>query len=143
MAQQNREERVARALEMHAAGFNCAQCVACACADVVGLDKDEAFRLMEGFGGGMGGFTETCGAISGGVVLLGCASSGGLANPHTKFDTYQLSQQLVGRFRATNGSTLCPELKGLAGGPILRSCDGCIEDGVRLVLDVLDSAPKR
>ena len=46
MAQQNREERVARALEMHAAGFNCAQCVACACADVVGLDKDEAFRLM-------------------------------------------------------------------------------------------------
>lgn len=132
-----KEARVARALEMHKAGYNCAQCVACACADLVDLDVDEAFCLMEGFGGGMGGFSETCGAISGGVALLGYMNSGGTANPRTKGATYKLSRELVQRFREANGSTLCPELKGLSGGPVLRSCDGCIEDGVRLTMDIL------
>jgi C_GCAxxG_C_C family probable redox protein len=128
---------------MHAAGFNCAQCVACSCADLVGLNENEAFRLMEGFGGGMGGFSETCGAISGGVALLGYVNSGGLENPHTKGATYKLSRELVKNFGAKNGSTLCPELKGLTGGPVLRSCDGCIEDGVRLTTDILETTLER
>ena len=132
------EERVSRALKLHAAGYNCAQCVACSCADVVGLDENEAFRLMEGFGGGMGGFTETCGAISGGVVLIGYTNSGGMDTvPLTKKETYRLSNQLVRRFGEQNGSTFCPDLKGLNGGPVLRSCDGCIEDGVRMTMDIL------
>ena len=113
MATEDREKRVARALEMHAAGYNCAQCVACVCADVVNLDEEKAFCLAEGFGGGMGGFSETCGAISGGVLLLGWVNSGGsAANPRTKGSTYELSKQLAQRFRETNGSTLCPDLKG-------------------------------
>ena len=139
MAIQDKEARVAEALAMHAAGYNCSQCVACACADVVGLDREEAFRLMEGFGAGMGGFSETCGGISGGVAVLGYANSGGsAAAKRTKGATYKLSRQLVQRFREANGSTLCPDLKGLNGGAVLRSCDGCIEDGVRLTLDILE-----
>ena len=35
-------------------GFNCAQAVACTLAPAIGLDVDQTFRLMEGFGGGMG-----------------------------------------------------------------------------------------
>ena len=49
-------------------GFNCAQAVACTLAPAIGLDVDQTFRLMEGFGGGMGGYTETCGAVSGAVM---------------------------------------------------------------------------
>ena len=139
MNEQEREARVAQALQYHSQGFNCAQCVACACADLVGLDEDEAFRLMEGFGGGMGGFNQTCGAISGGVAIFGYANSGGTANPKTKGSTYKLSKALVDRFREKNGSSFCDDLKGLSGGPVLRSCDGCIEDGLRLTLDVLES----
>lgn len=33
-------------------GFNCAQAVACTLAPAIGLDVDQTFRLMEGFGGG-------------------------------------------------------------------------------------------
>lgn len=131
------EQVVERALALHEAGYNCAQAVACACAPAVGADADQLFRLMEGFGGGMGGFTETCGAISGGVALLGYANSGGRENPKTKGSTYKLARQLVSRFGEANGSTLCPELKGLRGGLVLRSCPGCIEDGVRLTLGIL------
>ena len=140
MNQQDIDARVKRALEFHSQGFNCAQCVACACADLVGLDEDEAFRLMEGFGGGMGGFDQTCGAISGGVAVLGYSNSGGMQGARTKLETYKLSRQLVSRFGEANGSTLCCDLKGLRGGPVLRSCDGCIEDGLRLTIDILDAS---
>ena len=139
MKQEDIDARVERALAFHKKGFNCAQCVACACADMVGLDEDEAFRLMEGFGAGMGGFNQTCGAISGGVAVLGYANSGGTQNPKTKGSTYKLAKQLVERFGEMNGSTMCGDLKGLTGGPVLRSCDGCIEDGLRLTVDVLDT----
>lgn len=140
MAPQEKDARVERAMEMHAAGFNCAQCVACAAADVVELDEDQAFRLMEGFGGGMGGFSETCGAISGGVATFGWLNSGGMEHPKTKGSTYKLARRLVAEFKEKNGSTLCGDLKGLTGGPVLRSCDGCIEDALRMTLDILEEA---
>jgi C_GCAxxG_C_C family probable redox protein len=139
MNQEAIEERVAKALGFHKQGFNCAQCVACACSDLVGLDENEAFRLAEGFGGGMGGFSETCGAISGGVMLFGYANSGGMDGDRTKAATYKLSKALVNGFRTANGSTLCGDLKGLTGGHVLRSCDGCIEDALRLTIDILES----
>ena len=48
------EERVALALEMHDKTFNCAQCVALAVADLVEVDRETLFKVMEGFGAGMG-----------------------------------------------------------------------------------------
>lgn len=140
MMPQEKEERVARALEMHAKGYNCAQCVACALSDLTDVDRNTLFRLMEGFGGGMGGFSETCGALSGGVAVIGYRNCEGQQNPKTKGSTYKLTRSLVDAFRDANGSTLCPDLKGLRGNPPLRSCDGCIEDGVRMTLDVLEAA---
>lgn len=141
MDQDIREKLDARALALHAQGYNCAQCVACTLADYAETDGDTLFRLMEGFGGGMGGFSETCGALSGGIAVLGDRLSGGTDNPTTKQSTYQYAQALVSRFREKNGSTCCAELKGLAGEPPLRSCDGCIVDSVDLTLDLLEVAP--
>ena len=106
MTPEQMEARVSRALDLHKDGFNCAQCVACACAGEVGMDEDLAFRMMEGFGGGMGRFDQTCGAISGGVAVLGMQRSGGpAAKPRTKGATYKLSKRLTQEFAAANGST--------------------------------------
>ena len=44
-----------KALELHAKGYNCAQAVACAFSDQVDMDEDQLFKVMEGFGAGMGG----------------------------------------------------------------------------------------
>ena len=51
-------------------GYNCAQAVACALAPEVGADVDAVYRLSEGFGSGMGTTTETCGALSGAIMVL-------------------------------------------------------------------------
>lgn len=139
MTNEEREARVARALDYHHDGYNCAQCVACVCADLAGLDEAQAFRLTEGFGAGMGGFSETCGAISGAVAALGFVNSGGPDAPRTKGATYKIVREVPKRFGQKNGSTLCGDLKGLTGGQVLRSCDGCIEDGVRIALDLFEA----
>ena len=49
------EERLQKATEDHKKGYNCAQCVLCAYADVLNMEESVLFRVAEGFGGGMGG----------------------------------------------------------------------------------------
>ena len=128
----------AQAADYHGKGYNCAQSVACALAPELGMDVDAACRMTEGFGLGMGGMSETCGAISGGIAALGFVSSRGLDAPSNKKATYQLSKQLVEEFRQKNGATLCHELKGVGcDHPMLRSCPGCIDDAVELTVGIL------
>ena len=47
-------ERAKLAQDFHDQGYNCAQAVVCAYCDLVGLDKETAYKMSEGFGFGMG-----------------------------------------------------------------------------------------
>lgn len=134
----DREALKSQAAELHARGYNCAQSVLCALAPALGIDEDTAFILAEGFGAGMGGMTETCGAISGAVMALGQATSTGRSNPTSKGATYKLSRELCAGFMDKNGTTVCRELKGVGSpeGP-RRSCPGCIDDAIDLTVDIL------
>ena len=128
----------AQADSLHRQGYNCAQAVICTLAPQLGIDADAAFRLAEGFGAGMGGMSETCGAISGAIMAAGQATSAGTADPTSKGRTYQLSREIVRLFREKNGSTICRELKGIGSGAgPLRTCPGCIDDAIDIALDVL------
>lgn len=44
------ESRIQKTLENHRKGYNCAQSVACAYCDLVGLDEQSVFRATEAFG---------------------------------------------------------------------------------------------
>lgn len=132
------EKFVEKALENHKRGFNCAQAVACAYCDEVGMDENIIFKMAEGFGAGMGGLQCTCGALSGAIMLAGLKqSSGDVNNPTTKASTYKLSKEMVEEFREKNTSVVCRDLKGLDTKVVLRSCDGCIEDAARIAYNVL------
>ena len=122
--------------------FNCAQAVAYALAEEVGTDPEAMYTLSEGFGAGMGATTETCGAISGAIFALSKLSSAGTAaSGTTKAATYRLVRELVNGFQEMNGTTICRELKGV-GSPdgMRRSCEGCIEDAVRLAVRIIAEA---
>lgn len=136
----DRDVLKAAAADFHGRGFNCAQAVVCALAPALGMDERSAFTLAEGFGAGMGGMTETCGAISGAIMAMGHVESTGFDAPTSKGRTYKLSRELCARFEEKNGSTVCRTLKGAGtdAGP-LRSCAGCIEDAVDLACDLLAS----
>ena len=138
----DREALERRALELHGVNYNCAQAVACTLAPAVRADEDLCFRATEALGAGMGGLTETCGAVTGAAVIIGMANSNGSDDPTSKQATYRIVRQLVADFRAQNGSTLCPELKGIGSSQPLRSCNGCILDALNLAADALERSAR-
>ena len=115
-------------------GYNCAQAVACTYCDLVGVDEELMFRITEALGAGMGGMEGTCGAVSGACAIAGMkASTGNLAKPNSKADSYKLSREIVKQFKEQSGSVVCKELKGVGTGKVLRACDDCIKDAAVLV----------
>lgn len=129
---------VEKANENHKKGYNCAQSIICAFADLFGLDEQTAYKMSEGFGSGMGGRMETCGALTGAYMVLGMKNcSEELGNRTSRMETYQLVKKLTAEFEAMNGSALCKELKGVTGGEVLRSCPGCVEDAAKLTAALL------
>ena len=123
--------RCEKAVENHKKGYNCAQAVLCAFSDKVGMSEDELFRLSEAFGGGMGGTQNICGAVSGMVFVAGAVSSKGIdVLPETnKKESYAFAAKLMKEFEDKIGSAICGEIKCKG----LRSCDGCIEDAVKIL----------
>ncbi len=108
-------ERAAQARQYFLAGYNCAQSVFLAYADITGLDNKLAATISAPFGGGMGRLREVCGAVSGMTMVVGMLYPNSEPNdtPHKKA-TYAAVQELAEKFRAKNGYIVCRELLGLA-----------------------------
>ena len=97
-------------------GYNCAQSVALAFADLVPVEGDVLSRLSCSFGGGMGRLREVCGAVSAMFLIAGLLY--GYDGPETgevKAAHYARIQELARRFEEKNGSLICRELLGLSG----------------------------
>ena len=56
--------------ELFERGYNCAQAVAGAFADQMGMPQSQVLQLAGGFGGGVGRLREICGAVSGMAMVL-------------------------------------------------------------------------
>ena len=122
----------ALALENHKKGYTCAQAVLCSFCKELGMEEEQAYKLAEGFGLGMGSM-DTCGALTGLFMLIGMKNSGGTVNAGlTKADTYKKVRDYADKFREKTGSVYCRELKGVATGKVLSPCDKCIADAVTL-----------
>ena len=136
------ESRIKKTIELHDKGYNCAQAVACAYCDLVGVDEKTALCATEAFGAGMGGLQATCGAVSGAVFLAGMKNADGNVDaPKSKGATYKLSKSIVEAFQKKNGTIICKELKAInpETGCATRSCDGCIMDAAAIAEVILFS----
>ena len=125
------------AMDYHAQGYNCAQAVAMPFCDEMRLDPTLVKRATEGFGAGMGGRTQTCGALSGAVFVAGMLLADP-DNPGSKMDTYKVCGEMSQRFVTHCGSGVCQVIKGMTGGKMLCSCNECIACGVQLVEKILN-----
>ena len=87
-------DREKQALRNFAAGYNCAQSMFMAYADLLGLTQEQAARLSAGFGGGIGRLRQNCGAFSAAVMLCGALTPEG-GKPENRPEVYrrQLSVQ--------------------------------------------------
>lgn len=95
-------------------GYNCAQSVFLAFADLHGMDEKMAAALSSSFGGGMGRLREVCGAVSGMFMTIGLLY--GYDDPKAtteKSDLYARVQALAADFEKENDSIVCRDLLGL------------------------------
>lgn len=109
--------------------YNCCQAVICAYCDEYGIKDDDIFKLTEGFGLGMGGLRDTCGAVTGMFMAIGMHNSAGdKTNPMaTKLDTYAALREAAKAFEEECGSIYCSELKKVVDGKQMVSCQKCVE----------------
>lgn len=105
-------DRCEQAYQYHKQGWNCAQSVAGACADLAGQTPEEVMPLAGGFGGGMGGcHEEVCGAVSGGVLILSlCFPHARAEDQAAKRELYRIAKEFRRRFFEVFGQTRCGDL---------------------------------
>lgn len=122
----------------HERGFNCSQSVLCALMDETGLDEKLSAQLATCFGGGMR-CGSICGAVTGGLMAIGCTCMEG-SDPGTekKFGT-ELTRELEERFTAEMGTLLCSEI---LGAHKREMCTHCIELAARVTKEIIEKNKK-
>ena len=100
---------------------------------------EDMFRLTEGFGSGIGGLKDTCGAVMGMFLIISLANSAGdMEDPtRTKLDTYAKFQEAAELFKEKRGSLYCRDLKTEDGPQPLPCCMACVEDAAQILEELL------
>ena len=141
-------DRIQKARENFLKGYNCAQSVFMAFADVMGLTEAEAAKFSSPFGAGFGRVREVCGTVSAMTMLLGYFE--GNADPKDqegKTRIYTRERELIELFLKGQKSIVCREILGLEKGqdeppaPSIRTleyyesrpCLGCVETAARII----------
>lgn len=117
MEEEEIKRRMAQGAAFFRQGYNCAQAVALALADLHELDHDLLARMAGPFGGGIGRMREVCGAACGMFMMSGLDSAGPGAYPdaQAKKKSYEVVQRLAEAFREENGSIYCHDLLAKKG----------------------------
>jgi C_GCAxxG_C_C family probable redox protein len=103
-------------------GYNCAQSVFYAFCEDLQIEQDTALKMASGFGAGMGRQGEVCGAVTGGIMVLGAKYGRGENEDRTATEaTYARTRELMDQFVQRHNTYLCRKL--------LKDCDLTTEEG--------------
>ena len=112
-------KRKERALEYFNNGCSCAQSVALAFQDRLDLNEDQIRRAASSFGSGMGKLQNTCGALTGGYMVIGLTTPAA-ESKEDRNSQYRKVRQFTKDFEERHGSSVCRQLAG---------CDFLTEEG--------------
>lgn len=99
------------ALSCFKEGYVCSQALFATFGEQSGLDREIALRVADAFGAGMGGMAETCGAVTGAIMVIGLKYGRVKADDdRAKEKTRGLIKKFVQEFKARNHSIICKEL---------------------------------
>jgi C_GCAxxG_C_C family probable redox protein len=103
-------------------GYNCAQSILSSFCAEFNIDENTALKISCGFGGGMARQGEVCGAVAGGIMVLGLKHGRGKNDDNSaKEITYAKIQELMERFSKKHGTYICRNL--------LNGCDLTDKEG--------------
>ena len=100
------------ALGLFHEGYNCAQAILAAYGDMFGLEKKNALKIGAPFGGGVANTGDTCGALSGALMVIGLRyGSDKPAGWVKRARVNRTSKNFMKRFITVCGSKNCDDLK--------------------------------
>jgi len=98
-------------------GFSCSQSVFSAFAETEGIDLETALRIASSFGAGMARMGDTCGAVTGGMMVLGLKFGRTVADDtEAKEKNYRLVNEFVEEFSERFEKADCRDLLGFEPG---------------------------
>ncbi len=135
-------------------GLNCSQSVLATYGPRLGLDETLSHKLASGLGGGLGRTGETCGAVTGAILVLGLRLDSGRAGDKESKDRMAAkAQEFLERFAEANGATRCRDLircdirtpekmaAAKADGVFDTICPTLIESAARILEELLADPP--
>lgn len=148
--------RSAMAVARFLGGYNCAQSIVYAFSDALEIDKNLALKMACGFGAGMGRKQEVCGAVSGGIMVIGLKYGRGENDDRKVMDAaYIKVRELMDRFSEKYGTFICRELVGgceltteegqrhfKEKDLLQKICKPCIESVAEILEDIISSERK-
>ena len=97
--------------EIFDAGFNCAQAVISIYAKKYNLHLEQALNITSGFGAGMARMQETCGAVTGAIMVTGLAMGEKIEDfVERKEKVYTLIAEFINKFKERHNFLKCSEL---------------------------------
>lgn len=103
-------DRRQKAEDLFHNGYNCAQSVVLAYADVMEVDETILAQMSAPLGGGIGRLREVCGAVSGGVMVISMLTGLDTLIPEEKSRLYALERKFAEIFKDRAGSYICRDL---------------------------------
>ncbi|MDO9324687.1 MAG: C-GCAxxG-C-C family protein [Methanoregula sp.] len=101
------------AAAMFTNGFSCSQAVCLTFADDFGIDRETALKLSCALGGGMAHSGNTCGAVTGALMVIGMKyGRTQLDDLAAKDKTYETANAFIQEFLRRNHSLNCTDLIG-------------------------------
>ena len=138
------------ARELFLGEFNCAQSVLISFANKFGYSKELAAKLAAGFGGGMGMTQATCGAVTGGIMVLGLMAGEKSNNyEELKSKAYGKVKEFIHRFETDYKTTECKgliecDLNTKEGQDHFKEkqikqnvCANCVAGAVKIIEDLV------
>ena len=114
-----------KALAKFMEGYNCAQSVFFSFCDDLKIDKDQALKMACGFGAGMARKQEVCGAVTGGIIVIGAKYGRGEKEERTVTEvTYTKTRELMDKFTEKHGTFICRKL--------VNGCELATEQGQKI-----------
>jgi len=105
--------KIDKVLSFFSHGHNCSQAILKTYGPEYSIDEDLAYKIASTLGGGIAKTGNTCGAVTGALMVIGLRyRNSDIDDQENKDLTYEIGKKFIDKFESVNETIKCKELLG-------------------------------